>query len=125
MNEVTAVPPFTGFVVNFNVTTVLHRDHHDEVMCLVLVVSDCTGGQLCIRELGLVFEMESGDFIVFRSRHFTHFNLHFVGRRISLVFHSDLHYRSWRENRNGWSRNGNFSCSYVDLSNGERVACPT
>jgi len=120
MDAVTAVPLFTGFVVNFNVTTVLHRDVHDKVMCLVLNISDCEGGELCLRELGLVFALECGDFIVFRSRHFTHFNLHYREKRISLVFHSDMHFKSWEEDRNGWRNNMNFSRSYIDLSNGSR-----
>lgn len=118
MNETTAVPPFTGFVINFNVTTVIHRDVNDEVMCLVLVINDCTGGELCLQEPGLVFNLQCGDFIVFRSRQITHFNLHFVGYRISVVFHSDMHFKSWVEDRNGWGNNMHFSCSYIDKSNG-------
>lgn len=117
------VPPFTGFVINFNVSTGIHRDIQDESMCLVVVVEDCEGGELCLQEPGLVVNLKCGDFIVFRSVHFTHFNLHFVGRRISIVFHSDVHFKSWVENRNGWGDNKHFSSSYTDWSDSSS-RCP-
>ena len=42
--------PFTGFVINFNVTTLIHWDN-DRGFCVVIVVSeDCEGGALCLEE---------------------------------------------------------------------------
>ncbi|KAF8184853.1 hypothetical protein BJ912DRAFT_927667 [Pholiota molesta] len=42
-SDISPVYPFGGFVVNINVTTKIHRDHGDHDICLVVVISDCTG----------------------------------------------------------------------------------
>ena len=51
-NDMSPVDPFTGFVLNINVTTLLHQDPADEEICLILVISDCKGGELCFVETG-------------------------------------------------------------------------
>jgi hypothetical protein len=101
-NDVSPVYPFTGFVLNINVTTLLHRDPEDEKFCLLLIVSDCEGGELCFLEPGLAFGLKLGDVIAFPSTKLTHFNAHFSGYRNSLVLHSDKHFRRWVEDNNGW-----------------------
>ncbi len=77
--------PFTGFVINLNVTTKLHRDMGDLKFCLVMVVSeDCTGGDLCFLEPGIRRELRHGDMVLFRSKELSHYNMHFKGKtRIS------------------------------------------
>lgn len=98
------VQPFAGLVINFNVTTRLHRDHKDDKICLVMVIKDdnCVGGELCFYEPGLVMKLRSGDIVIFRSSGISHFNLHFKGKRISLVFSSDADILRWLANSNGW-----------------------
>jgi hypothetical protein len=37
----------TGYVLNINVTTKIHRDANDKDICLVIVISsDCEGGEI-------------------------------------------------------------------------------
>ncbi|TFK58138.1 hypothetical protein BDN72DRAFT_746515, partial [Pluteus cervinus] len=77
MTEPAPAPPFAGLVYNLNVATELHRDWNDDGICVVVVISDCTGGELILVELGLVIELKNGDAIVFRSGDITHLNAHF------------------------------------------------
>ncbi|TEB26701.1 hypothetical protein FA13DRAFT_1635653 [Coprinellus micaceus] len=99
--------PFTGFVVNFNVATHIHRDSHDQEICLVFQFSspDLKGGELVLVEPGLVISLKNGHGILFRSHKITHLNLDFEGERVSLVFHTDNAMTSWSETFNGWGRN--------------------
>lgn len=110
-NDVSPVYPFTGFVLNINVTTLVHRDPEDERICIVLVISDCEGGELCFLESGMVIALKLGDLIVFPSTKLTHFNTHFSGKRVSIVFHSDKHFRRWAESNNGWLGNTRLATS--------------
>ena len=103
------VYPFSGAVINFNITTRCHRDKKDETFCLVLAIQDGTGGELGLVEPGLVVKMKTGDVILFRSPKTTHFNLHFKGKRCSVVFHCDRAGKSWVEDRNGWATKAYFS----------------
>ena len=82
------VYPFSGYVVNLNVSTRAHRDLQDKKICLIIVISseDCIGGELCLVEPGLVLRLCNGNVIVFASATLTHFNTHYIGRRVSLVF---------------------------------------
>ena len=81
------VYPFSGYVVNLNVSTRAHRDLQDKKICLIIVISseDCIGGELCLVEPGLVLRLRNGDAIVFASATLTHFNTHYISRRVSLV----------------------------------------
>ncbi|KAF8148574.1 hypothetical protein BJ912DRAFT_837932, partial [Pholiota molesta] len=45
-SDLSPVYPFGGFVVNINCTTRIHRDYGDHDICLVIPLSDCTGGEL-------------------------------------------------------------------------------
>jgi predicted 2-oxoglutarate/Fe(II)-dependent dioxygenase YbiX len=99
------VHPFSGFVLNMNVCTRIHRDWGDEDICLVLVLSDCSGGELCLKEPGVVLKLATGDVVLFKSSEISHFNLHYNGKRASLVFHTDRAARSWAKDRNGWQHN--------------------
>lgn len=104
-SDVSPVYPFGGFVVNINVTTKIHRDHGDHDICVVVALSDCTGGELCLFEPGLVLELQHGDVVIFASADISHFNLHYQGFRASLICHSDKSGLAWAEDRNGWSHN--------------------
>lgn len=106
--DTSPVHPFSGFVLNINVCTRIHRDWGDEEICLVLVLSDCSGGELCLQELGVILNLVTGDIVIFKSAEISHFNLHFLGRRASLVFHTDRAARSWARDRNGWQHNINM-----------------
>jgi hypothetical protein len=101
--------PWSGIVVNANCATRSHRDVGDDNYCMVLVTSDCTGGDLVYHELGLVLSARNGDASVFRSVSLTHYNLNFKGTRGSLVFHSDKAGQRWQKDANGWEDNIYFS----------------
>ncbi|KIM44289.1 hypothetical protein M413DRAFT_25716 [Hebeloma cylindrosporum] len=94
--------PFGGWVINLNVSTLIHRDYQDLKLCLVVVASDCEGGDLCFEKPGVSLELRNGDAVIFASSKLSHFNTHFKGKRASLVFHSDVSAKAWVENRNGW-----------------------
>lgn len=96
-------------MINLNVTTSFHRDPQDQDICMVLVISDCQGGELCLYEPGLVVELRCGDMIIFKSVNISHFNLHFKGKRASFVFHSDRAGGAWAKDRNGWQAHNMFS----------------
>jgi hypothetical protein len=100
--EGSPVRPFLSLVVNINVCTVAHRDAKDFELCLVLAVGEFTGGGLVMREQGLVAELRNGDFAIFRSGETTHFNLDYLGKRASLVLHTDGGFERWEKDRNGW-----------------------
>jgi hypothetical protein len=108
-NEQLAAYPFSGLVLNFNGATRIHRDWDDKDICVVIVTSNCTGGSLVLKELGLVLDLKNGDMVTFRSAKLSHFNLHFRGLRASLVLHSDRSLDSWVKNRNNWEQNRYFS----------------
>jgi hypothetical protein len=103
--DISPVYPFSGFVLNVNVSTRIHRDWGDEDICLILVLADCFGGELCLLELGIVLKLSTGDIVVFKSAAISHFNLHYTGKRASMVFHTDKSARSWAKDRNGWDHN--------------------
>jgi hypothetical protein len=101
--------PFGGFVLNINVVTGAHRDFKDLKICLVLVIGDHIGGELCLVEPGLVLQLRNGDMAIFPSGRITHFNLHYTGTRASVVLHSDYAGKKWGESRNGWTHNNFMS----------------
>lgn len=108
--------PFGGFVVNFNVSTLIHRDWKDLNLCMVIVISeDCVGGELALLEPGLVLDLQNGDMVLFPSGKISHFNMHYIGKRASLVFHSDSSSQSWIKDRNGWADNIYFRSSKGSL----------
>ena len=92
----------------------MHHDWDDKDICSVIVISDCTGGGLVFRELGLVADLRNGDQAIFKSSELTHFNLHFSGLRSSMVFHTDRAADAWTDTnnpRNGWALNKYFRSS--------------
>lgn len=97
--------PFSSMVINFNVVTNGHRDAQDLKACLVLVVGDHEGGEVCLAEPGLVLPLRSGDFVVFPSCAITHFNMHYIGTRASVVLHSDREGHSSATNGRSWADN--------------------
>lgn len=101
--------PFLGLVINLNVVTAAHRDSKDDAVCLVLAIGCFTGGELVLYEPGLVLPLTNGDFVVFPSCKLTHFNLHYIGQRASIVLHTDREMGKWLEDRNGWSTNSNIT----------------
>jgi hypothetical protein len=94
--------PFGGLVLNLGVATDGHRDVGDKRLCVVIPFGEWDGGELCLFEAGIVVQMKAWDFIVFPSADITHFNLHFSGRRASVVLHSDKSMEDWKKERNGW-----------------------
>ncbi|THU94360.1 hypothetical protein K435DRAFT_860635 [Dendrothele bispora CBS 962.96] len=104
-NATTPFHPFSSFVVNVNVKTKGHRDSGDQSACMVVVVGEHEGGELCLFESRLVLETAHSDLIVFDSRKLTHFNLSFKGYRGSLVFHSDRRGERYQRDGNGWDLN--------------------
>ncbi|KAJ7509215.1 hypothetical protein B0H11DRAFT_1791472, partial [Mycena galericulata] len=69
--------PFGGFVINVAACTWAHRDKGDKRLCFTIPLGSFTGGQLCLFEVGLSFNLKQGDILVFPSCDFTHFNCHF------------------------------------------------
>lgn len=94
-DEFVAGYPFGGIVLNLNIATKIHRDPEDLDLCLITVISQCTGGELVMYEPGLVLGQRNGDMAVFPSGDISHFNMNFKGFRSSLVFHSDAASESW------------------------------
>ncbi|KAJ3965340.1 hypothetical protein EV361DRAFT_1020368 [Lentinula raphanica] len=105
LHDLSPVKPFTSFVLNLNVTTLLHKDHGDKSGCIVLSIGSHTGGELCLLEPRLALQLRHGDWVVFPSQHYTHFNLHYSGVRASLVIQSDKEGTSYEKNGNGWDMN--------------------
>ena len=91
-------------MVNINVSTKVHRDGKDLRACLVMPIGSFVGGDLALVEPGLVVPLRSGDAILFPSCDFSHFNLDYVGRRASLVCHTDAAGMQWVDDRLGWER---------------------
>lgn len=91
-------------VVNIQPVTRGHRDGSDMVdsICLVMALGNFTGGELCLYESGIVIELTHGSFVAIRSKRDVHFNLDFVGQRMSFVFTSDRGLQRWEKGRNGW-----------------------
>ena len=108
-NAQSIVHPFLSLVVNLNVATLAHRDRNDKTICVVLVLGDHVGGDLCLYEAGLVIPLKTGDFVAFPSARLTHFNLHFIGQHASIVLHTDREIEAWTNgHRNGWVENEHF-----------------
>ncbi|KAJ7735700.1 hypothetical protein B0H16DRAFT_1731120 [Mycena metata] len=102
MNATSPAYPFGGFVVNIRAATSGHRDPGDELLCIVIPFGRWKAGELCLYEVGLMFDMKMGDVLLFPSCDITHFNMHFTGKRGSLVLHSDREGKGWVRDRRGW-----------------------
>ena len=102
LKEPSPAYPFTNFVINLCASTKAHRDRGDKGWCIAITFAAGEEGQLCLYELGLVFDCGVGDMVVFQSAEQTHFNLHIKGIRASLVLHSDRTLERWGDNYNGW-----------------------
>ncbi|KAJ7201927.1 hypothetical protein C8J57DRAFT_1543611 [Mycena rebaudengoi] len=96
--------PFGGVVINMGGCSEAHADELDlENHCVVMpFTKNCVGGALALHEVGLILDLHSGDMVVFLSARITHYNLHFKGKRASLVFQSDSSLKKWA-NANGWN----------------------
>ncbi|KAJ7231750.1 hypothetical protein C8J57DRAFT_985120, partial [Mycena rebaudengoi] len=53
--------PFGGFVINLSSCTWAHRDKGDKTLCLVVPFGKSQGGQLCLYETGVSFDLQLGD----------------------------------------------------------------
>jgi hypothetical protein len=102
LNDTSPAYPFSNWVINFGAATKAHRDSGDNGWCVSFTFAACDGGQLCLYELGLVFDCDIGDMVVFQSDKQTHFNLHIKGIRGSLVLHCDRTGYKWGDNYNRW-----------------------
>lgn len=105
LGDSTSLHPFTSFVINFNVSTLVHRDYKDKEVCIVFQFSNCKGGELVLVEPGIVIRLRHGDGVIFRSAEISHFNLHYSGERVSMVFHTDNSMDDWARDRNSWIHN--------------------
>ena len=94
------VKPWTNLVVNFNVVTKAHRDTGDKGLCGIFVLGEFTGGELVLYEQRLVLPLQSGHFVVFDSKHSTHFNMHCKGWRTSFVLQTDSKLDKWVHKKN-------------------------
>ena len=72
---------------------------------MAITDENCIGGDLCLKEPGIRLPMRCGDVVVFPSHQLSHFNSHFVGERLSLVFHTDSTGDIWYQQRNFWANN--------------------
>ncbi|KAJ7022642.1 hypothetical protein C8F04DRAFT_971370 [Mycena alexandri] len=102
MNAASPAYPFTGFVLNLRVSTWGHRDHGDKRICIVIPLGDYSNGELCLYEVGLMFDLKMGDVLLFPSCDITHFNMHFSGKRGTIVLHSDRQGDQWSLDFRGW-----------------------
>ncbi|THU93130.1 hypothetical protein K435DRAFT_670755, partial [Dendrothele bispora CBS 962.96] len=59
------VHPFSSVVLNINVMTEVHRDKGDKNGCIVLVLGQHQGGDICFQEARLVVETAHGDTVTF------------------------------------------------------------
>src|ERR1700678_177724 len=107
-NDSPPYSPFLSMAININVATKAHRDPMDKAVCLVLALTNGTGGGLVLHEPGIVADLKNGDIIIFKSSKITHFNLHYTGFRASIVLHSDKEFDRWVENRNNWQDHNYF-----------------
>lgn len=105
LHDQSLASPFPCFVLNFNVATLLHKDGGDKRGCLVMSAGPHSGGELCFLEPKIALQMRHGDWVVFRSKDITHFNLLYKGLRASLVFHSDKSGVAYQKDGNGWDGN--------------------
>jgi hypothetical protein len=103
-NSLPVASPFIAIVINVNACSKGHRDPMDHHFCLVIPIGTFTGGALVMLETGLVLYLRQGDMVVFCSGDVTHFNLHYRGKRASLVLHTDKEMESWLRDGNGWFR---------------------
>jgi hypothetical protein len=99
--------PFANFILNLGAETDGHIDPMDDGLCTVVPFGDWQGGELCLAQPGLVFQLRSGDFVSFPSDEIAHFNLRMSGLRGSIVLSTDRTMKGWVENRNEWSTHVN------------------
>lgn len=93
-------------MININACCKAHRDRQDLQFCLIIPVGTFAGGDLVLMETGLVLGLSQGDIVIFRSCDITHLNLHYQGKRASIVLHSDKAMGRWAtEDYNGWKNN--------------------
>ncbi|TFK79589.1 hypothetical protein K466DRAFT_465735, partial [Polyporus arcularius HHB13444] len=76
-NERSPSYPFSGFVLNLNACTKVHRDAKALHACLVMAFGEFDDGELCLVEPGFVVDLRSGDMTVFQSNKVSHFNLRY------------------------------------------------
>lgn len=104
-NAASGVSPFSSLVLNINVSTRGHRDYGDLNICFVIPIGDFEGAELVMVEPGLEIRAHQGDCIAFQSAKITHLNMHYKGKRASIVLHTDRDMGSWQKDRNGWANN--------------------
>ena len=100
-----SIAPFGGFVLNIRACTKAHWDHLDaQNICVLLFLGNWKGGDLILYEPSLRFTVSRGDILMFPSAKIMHFNMHYEGLRLTLVFHTDRDSKQWMESRNGWCK---------------------
>lgn len=101
LQQTSPVKPFTSFVLNINVATIIHKDGGDLRACIVVDIGSHEGGEVCLFEPRLVLELKNGDWTVFHSCDISHFNLDYKGIRCSIAIHSDKTGISYQNDCNG------------------------
>lgn len=102
MNTASPCYLFGRFVLNLQVSTWAHGDHGDKKLCIFIPFGNFQGGELCLYEVGLKIDLQMGDVIIFPSCDLMHFNMHFSGKRGTLVLHSDRQGDEWVRDCRGW-----------------------
>ncbi|KAJ7573585.1 hypothetical protein C8J56DRAFT_1066087 [Mycena floridula] len=98
-----AARPFTGYIININVTTNGHLDINDRDLCVVVPFAEWEEGQIVFYQLGLVVDLGPLDIIIFPSNCITHFNLCHQGKCGSVVASTDKVLDAWVKDKNGYA----------------------
>ncbi|KDQ52147.1 hypothetical protein JAAARDRAFT_139235 [Jaapia argillacea MUCL 33604] len=105
LDDMSPVYPMSSLVLNLDVATNGHRDSKDIGVCVVVAWAPHKRGELCVKEIGVVIRTRPVASVIFCSDFLTHFNLHFEGKRGSVVLHADGAFEQWKRDRNGWQDN--------------------
>ena len=106
--------PHSGYVLNVNVRTDIHRDEKDIASCIVHPFGTFVGGDFIMVEAGLVIRVVGSASILTDSKNITHLNADYKGIRLSLVLHSDEEgARFVDEDSYGWRNHRDSSFSSI------------
>jgi hypothetical protein len=99
--------PFANFILNLGAEMDSHIDPMDDGLCTIIPFGDWQGGELCLVQPRLVFQLRSGDFVSFLLDNIAHFNFQMSRLRGSIVLSTDRMMKGRVENRNEWSTHAN------------------
>ncbi|TFK16648.1 hypothetical protein FA15DRAFT_711544 [Coprinopsis marcescibilis] len=112
---VVSVFPLPCVAINHNGLCLPHKDSGDSGTAGVVAFLEETPGvlnnpersrgELVIDAAGLVLRLGDGYPVFFPACELVHYNLHYSGRRLSFVFHSDSSAKVWTKDYNGLKNN--------------------